>query len=232
MMLKPGKIKRIEGEGSMVIAAPHGDRDKFTAEIVTTLCKRLGCAGVVAGDFVNPETSKRVNVNRPTEGAGIEPQEEVPTSLASSVYHRFLSAILKASGKKLRRYVEIHGNEHEELAKRIEVATYNVPQRLSRRLVKEYKRSLDDAAFDASDGVRENPIDLVQVELKVEGIDRIEKRAWANKLFGVLPLAEASLHFELPMTIRKDEQTREFYIDILEDVIRFWGDWIEFEEPK
>lgn len=226
------QIKRIKGDGELVIAAPHGEHDHYTGQMVEEICRKLGCAGVVVEDVVDPNTGKRVNVNRPTEGAGLEPDEEMPTEFASRVYHRYLSSVLRAATYRsnsipsfrrsnFRFYVEIHGNEHKELEKVIEVATYNVPQSVARRVSAKYKSVLKNSgSLPAASGMI--PLTEMGIALKIEGVNKIEKRAWANKLFGVLPLAQASLHFELPMAVRAGELVREKYVDILADVISFW----------
>lgn len=199
--MKSGRIQVINGDmRSIVVAAPHGEHDKYTGEMVRLICKQLNAPGVIASDFVNPETGHRVNINRPTEGAGVDPQEESLTKLSAAAYHRYLKAVLKACGGLLDLYVEIHGNEHKELANRIEVATWEVPQRQARALKLYYSEMMN---------THSPKLKGLKLKLWVEGINPIEKRAWANKLFGVLPLAKSSLHFELPLVAREDPEVRK-----------------------
>lgn len=201
------RIRLITGKSDLVVAAPHGKHDKGTGEIASNICRSLGVAGVVADDYVNPATGHRLNINRPTEGAGVDPAEEVPTQLAVRLYHSYLSAVLRASSNNLANYVEVHGNTHQELANRIEVAIWGVPQAVTRRILILYASKVKSA---------------LGVDLLIEGHAPIEKRAWANKLFGTLALAKQSLHFELPMKVRSTAEKRAQTAALLTEIIAYW----------
>jgi F0F1-type ATP synthase gamma subunit len=220
--MKSGKIVTITSSkgmlgkynSSVVVAAPHGDHDKYTGDIVREICRNIHVCGVVASDFVNPDTKLRVNINRPTEGAGVSPQEESLTDLSAKMYHKYLRSVLRACDGNLNLYVEVHGNEHPELSRRIEVATWNVSQTQVRRLKTNYKEILN---------MHCPHLKAKRVGMWVEGVNPIEKRAWANKLFGVLPLAKSALHFEVPMTAREDLEVQNDVVTVLSEVIHFWS---------
>lgn len=206
-MSEQKRIRSIAGKSGLVVAAPHGKHDKGTDQIVSRVCHNLGVAGVIAEDYVNPATGHRLNINRPTEGAGVDPEEETPTQLAIRLYHAYLSAVLRASANNLTNYVEVHGNTHQELADKIEVAVWGVPQVVTRRILILYAQKIKST---------------LGVDLMIEGHAPIEKRAWANKLFGTLALAKQSLHFELPIKVRSTAKMRTQTAVLLAEIIAYW----------
>lgn len=211
------RIRSIAGKSNLVVSAPHGKHDRGTGEIAFKICHNLGAAGVIAEDYVNPATGHRLNINRPTEGAGVDPSEETPTQLAVRLYHAYLSAVLRASANNLANYVEVHGNTHQELADRIEVAVWGVPQAVTRRILILYAQKIKST---------------LGVDLLIEGHAPIEKRAWANKLFGTLALAKQSLHFELPMKVRSTAEKRTQTAALLAEIIAYWWRHVQTSDDE
>lgn len=191
---------------SAVVAAPHGANDHGTDDIVQRIVGLSNLSGVIAWDVVNPATDLRLNVNRPTEGAGLRPEEEPHTAEARMVYLAYLEKIQAAAGGKLGSYVEIHGNDYKELADLIDVATWGVSAEEATAI----KEALEATELPVS-------------EIRVEGISPVEKRAWANKLFGVITGSTRALHFELPRKLRKDGVIRQRTAEALAAVISAWA---------
>lgn len=201
----PGRLTVIPGGPELVVAAPHGDLDHFTGDMVREIVERIGCAGVVAEEFIDPVTSRRVNVNRPTEGAGVDPSEEVRTPLADHTYQRYLRSLGRASEGRMGDYVEVHGNETRPV---IELALWNIPWELAGQIKEIYYGLLEEI-----------PDDVRRVDLWVEGIDPIVRKAAANKEHGCLTKFERALHFELPTSVRIDPIARSVYTEILSELI-------------
>ncbi|OFX35319.1 MAG: hypothetical protein A2Z07_13140 [Armatimonadetes bacterium RBG_16_67_12] len=92
----------------VLIAAPHGTYDRNTAAIAITTARRLGAGYVV---FRGIPSGARINVNRPTEGAGRRCPDETPTERARSVYDTYVMMVRAAAGPNpLSFHVEIHGH--------------------------------------------------------------------------------------------------------------------------
>jgi hypothetical protein len=71
-------IRSRKGLAGVVIGAPHGTYDEYTAEIVKRLGFRTGLAAVIARGFSPTEAGGwRINVNRPSEKTYLAPQFEV-----------------------------------------------------------------------------------------------------------------------------------------------------------
>lgn len=168
------RIHLIPGDVSVVISAPHG-HDRGTAHLAHEVCRATGFAGICVGDAEDPMTGERLNINRPTEGAGLDPWEEIPSPRAIEAYVSYRSALDELlAGAPLRGYVEIHDNDTQKNA---ELALMGVPVELLRPLKLLWR----------------GPMPLL-----VDGIDMIRMKALPSKWFGTLPDAEMALHFELP----------------------------------
>jgi hypothetical protein len=197
------------GEG-VVIAAPHGTFDAYTARIVRRICARTGLPGVIATGFTPTESGDgwRINVNRPTERHGSLSEWEVETIRAKVVYEQFKDFVLRAAGGKLRLYVDIHQNG----GSRIEVATVGISRKEAAYIKQMYAALRDKALAGHSE--------IPTVELAIEPLDEIEVGAWAAKASGILSVAPRSLHFELPAyKIMAMEPYRELYTSILSGLI-------------
>ena len=212
-VLELGEIELIwaEQKTGVVIGAPHGTFDPYTAATVREICRHSGLAGVIASGFTPAETGdgRRINVNRPTERHVALSDREIETPRATATYEQFKNSVLRAARGKLALYIDIHQNS----GTRIEVATVRL-SKTDARFVKDFYRALRDSAL------AENP-NMVSVELAIEPLDPIEVGAWAAKTNGILAVAERSLHFELPSEgAMASERQRSIYTAILAELIR------------
>ena len=109
----------IEDRGNHpVVAAPHGAADLGTSDIANKVGDNLGINSIRYFRF---KTLLNANVNRPTEQAASAAQEEWAYD-AASVYHCYRDHVLDFfGGKNNNFYIEIHGNDREESAQRIEI---------------------------------------------------------------------------------------------------------------
>lgn len=105
-------------ESPYLIAAPHGEFDENTGELVYDFCEKVRWDCLIAEGF--REDGARINVNRPTEGLRLS--EAQFTERASLVYAKYLNRIRRLS-PQVHFYVEIHGHENKDLAETVEVAT-------------------------------------------------------------------------------------------------------------
>src|SRR5258706_10989656 len=76
-----GWFEVVQGKPSLrgvVLAAPHGTADCNTGVIVKNLARDVGISVLIASKFSRKETGdRRINVNRPTEGAGLNSNQEI-----------------------------------------------------------------------------------------------------------------------------------------------------------
>jgi hypothetical protein len=210
-----GNIWTKPGRRGIVVAAPHGTSDPYTAEIAAALAQRTGFGLVVASGFVlEADTSgrpgRRYQVNRPTEGVpGRPPAEEIATAAAGQVYAEFERRVLETAGAPLALYVEIHGNANRESAGRIEIATAGFDRDDAWRL-----RTLLELIRDARlRGVPEAP----RLAVLVEPVDPLRYTASAAKQSGLLRLPRRALHIEIPRAARRD--WRPLYTGVLADFL-------------
>ena len=211
MVLDYGKIELIPGKQKtgIVVGAPHGTFDVYTAGTVRQICARSGLAGVIATGFTPTETGGgwRINVNRPSERYYPAGDYEVKSVRAAKTYQYYKTSVTKAAHGDLRLYFDIHQNGGQ----RIEVATVGISQ--------EEARYIKNAYYTLRDQALEGRADIAVVELAIEPLDDIEVGAWAAKSNGILQIARKGLHFELPGGIMASARRRELYTPILADLI-------------
>ena len=213
-----GKIETLPGrvKHGIVIGAPHGSYDVYTAGIARRICSRTGIAGVIATGFTPAETSdrSRINVNRPTERHVTYSDREFVTDRARTTYEQFKKSVLSAARGKLALYIYIHQNG----GSRIEVATVGV-SRAEARFIRDLYRALRDQALATSP-------DVTAVDLAIEPLDELEIGAWATKTNGILTVPARGLHFELPADgVMGSARHREIYTRIVGELIhRLTGD--------
>jgi hypothetical protein len=198
------------GPTGIVIGAPHGTYDAFTAEVVAQLAFRSGLAAVIARGFTPTETGdgRRINVNRPTERHVSLTDREFETERARKTYEQYRRSVSSAAGANLELYLEIHQNS----GSRIEVAAVGFSKHEA-RLVK-------DAYHAARDRALAGRSEIAIIDLAIEPLDEIEVGAWAAKTNGILALAHRSLHFELPANgVMSSARHRHIYTRILEQLI-------------
>ena len=209
-----GKIELIasarRSAKGIVVAAPHGTFDAYTAGMVRRICTRNGLAGVVATGFTPTESGDgwRINVNRPTERRVNVSDREIKTERAARTYKAFRETVLTAAQGKLELYFDIHQNGGQ----RIEVATVGISKDEAKFVKSTYRRLRDEMLA--------NRPDIAVVDLAIEPLDNLEVGAWAAKTIGILSLAKKSLHFELPADgIMGTESQREIYTRILTELV-------------
>jgi hypothetical protein len=211
----PGKISAQSGRPGLVIAAPHGTSDARTGEIATELGRRTGFGVVVATGFnleldSRESPGRRYQVNRPFEGTPGRPaSEEVPSEGARQVYRAYEHQVREVAQGPLIFYVEIHGNNHREVADRIEIATVGVDRDEALRL-----RTLLELVRDAN--LRANA-EAPRLEIFVEPANTLRYAASSAKRDGLLSVTKRALHVELPKAARTD--WREIYVAILADFL-------------
>ena len=213
MVLEQGRLESIPSRRQhrgVVIGAPHGTFDEYTAEVVKQISFRTGIAAVIAKGFTPIEAGGwRINVNRPTEKYYPRGEFELASSRARAVYDCFKEVVLEASQGELELYIDVHQNGRQ---KNIEVATVGISSEHARAIKKMYREIRDRSLKNISGRA---PVDLL-----IEPIDPIEIGAWPAKAEGILGAAKKSLHFELPLYGTLDTaQARDAYTRILGDLI-------------
>lgn len=176
-------IHLIRGDSSAIVAAPHG-HDFFTDEIVEQVCQITGLAGVTVHHVEDSSNGLRVNINRPTEGAGRVPLDEDATIEAAEAYADYLSALVEVGRGSLPLYIEVHGNETQVHA---EVATVGLGP--ERAIIKQVLSELPCGAL-------------------VEGIDKIVKDGAGAKQHGIFRVVPRGIQIELPESARESRQVR------------------------
>jgi hypothetical protein len=186
----------LAGRPGMVVAAPHGTSDLATGEMAAEIARRTGFGLVVATGFSpEPDTrdrpGRRYQVNRPFEGIPGRPSAEVvETDDARRVYEAWELRVREAAQGPLRFYTEVHGNNRQESAGRIEIATVGVDRgdavqlRTSLGLIR-------DAHLRGAH-------DILRLDVLVEPADTLWYTASGAKRDGILRLADRALHVELP----------------------------------
>jgi hypothetical protein len=212
-VLDLGKIESIPGrqKSGIVIGAPHGTFDFYTAGTVREICFRTGLAAVIATGFTPTESGDgwRINVNRPSERHASLTLPEKETARARTAYKQFKDSVLRTARGELALYIDIHQNA----GSRIEVASVGI-SKTQASFIKETYRGLRDRTL------AEQP-DIVAVDLAIEPLDEIEVGAWAAKANGILSVAKKSLHFELPSDgIMATSRQRAIYTSILAELVR------------
>jgi len=194
-----GDFEYRKTDNGILICAPHGTYDRRTDEIAIAAARRLGAGYVVARGFTPGNV--RINVNRPTEGAGMSSSREPRSRRSREVYEDYVNVVKKAAGgRKLRLYVEVHGNSSPLSMFRIELATTGIGR--------DEARMLKDAFPDIIHGVRRNDPRYPGLALLVEPIDKLFFSSGGVKTIGIMsePLVPKALHFELPAGVRRPQE--------------------------
>jgi hypothetical protein len=199
-----------KGPAGVVIGAPHGTYDEYTAEIVKRLGFRTGLAAVIARGFSPTEAGGwRINVNRPSEKTYLAPEFEVGSSRSREVYNAFRETVIDAAGGNLRLYFDVH----QYGGSSIQVATMGVTSAQAQNLKRCYQQIRDQL-------LKETP-DVERVKLMIEPQDDVEIGAWPAKAHGILSLARKSVHIELPLySALRGEKSRNVYTRIVSELIK------------
>jgi len=194
----------------VVIAAPHGSFDWYTAELVEEISYRTALPAVITRGFTPTECGGwRINVNRPTERRYPTDTIERKTKRAGEVYERFRDTVFQAAGGRLNTYIEMHQNGTEA---DIDVATVGISRDEAIAIKKDYR--------EIRDRILQGIPDLVRVDLVIEPVDQVAIGAWAAKDDGMLRVSQASLHFELPAErVFFRQRARRAYTRILSELI-------------
>jgi len=194
----------------VVIAAPHGSFDWYTAELVEELSDQTAISAVITRGFTPTECSGwRINVNRPTERRYPTDTIERKTDRAGEVYQRFKEVVLRAGGGRLDTYIEMHQNGSEP---NIDVATLGISREEAIEIKNAYREIRDRVLSESSD--------LPKVNLVIEPVDQVAIGAWAAKDHGILRLSKSSFHFELPaQRVFYRKRTRRAYTEILSELV-------------
>lgn len=182
--------------GGVLVAAPHGTHDTYTPGIALQASRQLGASLLVARRF--RADNRRINVNRPTEGAQLPCAQEVQSDRAREVYEAYLGLAGKAAdGGALRLYVEVHGNADPRSATHLEVGARGLTVAEARAVKAAYGALLAK--------VREETPGYPALELLMEPADRIHFGAGCAKKLGILgdPVAPRAIHFEFPRSARE-----------------------------
>jgi hypothetical protein len=191
----PGNFEILSTRQGVIIAAPHGTYDIRTDVLAKNVARTLGVGYIVARGF-SPGAS-RINVNRPTEGAGHVCERERHTERARDVYDRYVRLIGKScDGKVLRLYVEIHGHTSLPFLNRLEIATTGITIEEARQLKERFSTFLAHAkaVYPA----------YPELELRIEPLDKVFFSARCNKTTGYISTRHMNraLHMEIPRSAR------------------------------
>ena len=208
-LMQYGRIEAIPSrkrQKGIVIGAPHGTFDEYTAEMVMQISQQTGLAAVIGKGFTPTECAGwRINVNRPTERRYPAGEIEIDSKRAKETYQNFKQAVLNLAHGSLDLYIDIHQNGQQN---NIEVATVGVTKDQA-QFIKNIYRKIRDQMLQNAPGVE-------AVELAIEPLDAIEIGAWGAKAEGILGVAKQSLHIELPAhRILGTANAREAYQNVL-----------------
>jgi len=191
-----GVFEYMASATGVVIAAPHGTYDINTPPIAISIAVQLHAGYIV---FRGAAPGLRINVNRPTEGAGRTCANEPLTERARSTYETYVRLVRVAAGTaRLPLYVEIHGNAEPRTAQDIEVAAKGTGANDARALKEAYPLLLA--------AVRRRSPSFPALDLRIEPADQLFFTATCTKTLGIFSteMIERALHFELPRAARQE----------------------------
>ncbi len=192
-----GEFEYLAAANGILITAPHGTYDINTAPLAIAVAKMLGAGYVV---FRGSTAGTRINVNRPTEGAGRACPNKPQTDRARATYETYVRLVRAAAGpERPALYVEIHGNADPRTAQNIEVA--------SKGLSAVDALAMKDAYPAALSAVQRTWPAFPALTLLVEPVDRVFFTASCVKALGILAgdLVPRAMHFEFPRAVRETE---------------------------
>ncbi len=179
-----GSFTLLDRGSRFLIAAPHGEFDENTAQVVLEFCAKTRWDCLVAEGFRDEDVP--INVNRPTEG--IRLVDERATRRAARVYERYVER-LQALSTGVTLYVEIHGHEFDDLKDTIEVATVGVSKQGATMLEGRLRQAL-------------NLHGLNELVVRTDVLHTIRFNATSARRSGSLSLMNPALHIELPHSVR------------------------------
>lgn len=222
-----GKFELLDSRrrlAGIVIGAPHGSYDEYTAEMAKRVSYQTGIAAVIAKGFTPTEAGGwRINVNRPTEKIPYSEGAELHSQRAREIYRTYKDLVFTASRGELNLYVDLHQYSTDS---KIQVATVGISRKEARIIKMLYQEIRDRILGKQSENIL--PVDLV-----IEPLETIEIGAWAAKAEGILGLAKKSMHFELPSQhILATPEAQESYTRILAALLREAVPFLLFREGR
>lgn len=199
-----GMFHVLPGNSIVIVAAPHGESDLNTDDIVKSIAARTGFNSIVVANGTSLKT--RYNVNRPTVGGRIACGSEPATDLSREVYENYRARVLKINPKPAL-YVEIHGEAGDGP---IEAATKGLTEEGAVRLKRSYSEIRDSH-------LKGHP-ELFKYELVIEPADKIRLTASCAKKIGIFRDFSQVIHLELPRQMRSYPY-QEMYSTILADFL-------------
>lgn len=218
--MKLGHFERVAGKGApagVVLGAPHGTADTRTDTIARDVAHDLGLPAVIAHGFTKKETGdRRLNVNRPTEGAGLAVNQEGWTSRANEVFEEYKRNLLEAAGGDIDILVEFHCTADALTGNAVNVGTKGLSTEQAMHLKEVYDRALDAVA--QRPGMR-------RVPMIIEPADYVPMGSGAAKKRGTPTLARIAMEIEMPISITPlavgDGPYRKVYVAFLRDAIPY-----------
>lgn len=198
-----GTLQELADPGGLLVAAPHGGYDLHSDEIARRVALLAGGGYLLASGYRTK--AQQLNVNRPTEGAGIPSGQEAHTPAAALVWAGW-QARLKAQRPRL--YVEIHGNSRKDSAHHIEVATVGIDAARATRLRADFAARL--CGLDAGQP---------RLQWAIEPLDPLHYQAAGAKKWGALGMVPMALHLEIPFAVRSDPRLRGRYADCIASTV-------------
>lgn len=218
--MKYGHFERVAGKGAptgVVLGAPHGTADTGTDALTRDVAHDLGLPAVIAHGFTKQDTGDlRINVNRPTEGAGLKVSQEGRTARAEQVFEEYKRNLLESAGGELDILVEFHCTADHLTGNAINVGTRGLTAAQALHLKDVYNRELESAA--ARSGVR-------RVPMLIEPADSVPMGSGAAKKFGTPTLARVAMEIEMPISIvplaLRDGPYRRVYDGFVREAIAY-----------
>lgn len=199
----------------LVVGAPHEGHDLRTEDLARAIGQDVGCKVVVARNYRKKSAGRYINVNRPTERAvhadgSLGPDTE--TERARRAFDQWC-ALTGADQAPIPLYVEVHGFSRTvptpggdvELDV-VELATVGIDAPTAQQL---------KAAWDplvSTLGLPPLYVDVVDSSYTFHGTQQpFHFRASEARANGTLQDTHVvrALHFELPVSVRSDNETRQ-----------------------
>ena len=160
-----GRFEHVAGKPGTVVGVPHGTADSGTLEAGRILCKRLGAGGVLVTGFWDPETRRRINVNRETEeliGQHSEVLRQWKSPRAVAANARYTALVKETAQGPLKVFYELHSNHRTEFVDSIEVSTLGVTRGEAMRLKNAFLAARDRLGADVPRlAMHVSPVDKV-----------------------------------------------------------------------
>lgn len=179
-----GTFTMFNRQAPYLIAAPHGEYDENSGELVYDFCEQVRWDCLIAEGFRDERAP--INVNRPTEGTTLNNARF--TERATLVYAKYVKRIRRLS-PRVRFYVEIHGHENASLHDTIEIASVGISPSQGDAIASAFDRALQGEG-------------LTTLNVSIDVVNTIRYKASHARKFGVLSFISPAIHIELPSSVR------------------------------